>query len=145
MAFEALMPNCRLWQVCGCHKYDVRWWQSLKSKPLYKPKGSFTPDATRCGVVQCRAAPHVDAFTPDALPYALHCIALPHGDVRSPCTTIYIYTLLIPSYVDKPIVYCMTGRMRDIIKSQRMTVVCFWRLKSVRSETLLLGGAKVSP
>jgi len=37
-------------------------------------KRPLTLDA-ECYVV----APHVDAFTLDALPYAMHCIAMPHG------------------------------------------------------------------
>jgi len=39
-------------------------------------KYSFKPDAVRCDAVPPRA---VDAFTPDALPYALRCIAVPNG------------------------------------------------------------------
>jgi len=38
--------------------------------------------AVPCRAVQCRVAPHVDAFTPDALPYALHYVTILRGAVR---------------------------------------------------------------
>ena len=42
---------------------------------LIYSKLSFTPDA-------CIAAPHVDAFTLDALQYSFHCNAAPFGAAR---------------------------------------------------------------
>jgi len=54
-------------------------------------KGSFTPYPVHCvavpscGAVLRRTMPRVASFTPDALPYALHCTAAPYGIVRR-CT-----------------------------------------------------------
>jgi len=42
----------------------------------------FALDAVRCVAAKRRIAPHVDAFTPNALPYALRCIAVQCRAVR---------------------------------------------------------------
>ena len=42
-------------------------------------KGSFTLDTAHCVVTTYGAEPHVAAFTPDALPYALHWTASTRG------------------------------------------------------------------
>lgn len=59
--------------------HQISWEFCSKRQSRYKSKRALKTLSHRINVLRHRTASHVDALTAGTLPYALRCIAMPHG------------------------------------------------------------------